>query len=120
MTPYTEAELLGDSAAYFAELKDSGRSGATHPRVCHHFFPLDGAPENAYLPALPNALAEIDPDALIEVIGDPVGVEMWQLREPDEARITDQIRKFQSAAVSCVAVYGGWSYEPKRSETNGS
>lgn len=118
MTPYTEAELLAESAAYFAELEASGRSGAVHPRVCHHFFPLDSASENIYLPALPKALAELDPEALITVIGDPVGIELWQLLEPEEVRIADQIRIFHATAVRCSAVYGGWSYEPARSETN--
>jgi hypothetical protein len=114
MTPFTEAELLANSAAYFAELMNSGRCGAAHPRVCHHFWPLDDAMEDAYLPLLPNALAELDPDALIDVIGDPVGVELWQLLEPDEARIADQIRDFHATAVRFGAVYGGWSYEPRQ------
>lgn len=118
MTPYTEAELLAESAEYFAELNASGRINAMHPRVCHHFFPLDGATEDVYLPALPKALAELDPDALIDVIGDPVGVELWQLKEPEEARIADQIRSFHATAVRCAAVYGGWSYEPRQPETN--
>ncbi|MBB3911449.1 hypothetical protein [Sphingomonas desiccabilis] len=120
MTPFTEAELLADSAEYLAQLEASGRLGAAEPRVCHHFFPLDGASEDAYLPALPSALAELDPDALIAVIGDPVGVELWQLVEPDRNWLTGQIRAFHLAAVSCSAVYAGWSYEPERERTNGS
>ena len=120
MTPYTEAQLLTDSAKYFVELTVSNRLGAAQPRVCHHFFPLDGAPEDAYLPDLPMLLAELDPDAFIDIIGDPVGVELRQRVEPDQDRITGQIRAFHSVAVSCAAVYGGWSYEPERSETNGS
>lgn len=118
MTPFTEAELLANSAAYIAELEASGRGGAAHPRVCHHFLPLDGAMKDAYLPGLPRALAELDTDALIDVIGDPVGVELWQLLEPEEARIAEQIRTFNATAVQFDAAYSGWSYEPRQPDGN--
>lgn len=47
-------------------------------------------------------------------------VELWQSLEPDEVRISDNICKFHSAAVSCAAVYAGWSYEPRGPVTNDS
>lgn len=114
MTPYTEAELLADSTSYLAELRESKRAGAANPRVCHHFFPLDGAPTDAYLPRLPEMISDIDPSGLLEVIGDPVGIEVWYLQEPDDKWLTPLIKSFHAAAVSCCAVYGGWSYEPRR------
>lgn len=114
MTPFTEAVLLADSDAYLAKLEATGRLGAIEPRVCHHFFPLDGADSNAYLPELPVKLAEIDPEGLIDVIGDPVGLEVWDLLEPTASWLGPRISAFHNAAIECSAVYGGWSYEPKR------
>ena len=112
MAPYTEADLLSESADYLAQLERTGRLGAIRPQVCHHFFPLDGPSEDAYLPALPIALSTIDPSAHIDVIGDPVGIELWHSIEPDRITLEEQIRAFHGAAVSCCAVYAGWSYEP--------
>ena len=113
MEPYTEAELLAESAARLLELEASGRLGAKEPRVCHHFFPLVGAKPDAYLPLLPKLIAGIDPSGSIDVIGDPVGLEVWDLVEPDALRLEQRMVAFHAAATACSAVYGGWSYEPK-------
>jgi len=113
MTPFTEAELLADSTAYLVELAANGRLGAEEPRVCHHFFPLDGAKPDIYLPRLPKLIARIDPAGLIDVLGDPVGLEVWNLIEPNALWLKLRIVAFHAAATACSAVYGGWSYEPK-------
>lgn len=113
MTPFTEAELLAQSAAYLAELEADGRLGSQRPRVCHHFWPLDGAGPDVYLPQLPRLIAKIDPTGHIDVIGDPVGVEVWNVTEPNASWLHPRIGAFHAAAVSCSAVYGGWSYEPR-------
>lgn len=114
MRPSTEAEFLNNLETYLDDLKKAGRLGANEPRVCHHFFPLDGAPANAYLPGLPEKLAKIDPEGLIEVIGDPVGLEVWDLLEPAMSWLAPRISAFHKAAVEHQAVYAGWSYEPRR------
>ena len=119
MKPFTETELLENSAAYLAELTASGRLSDSAPRVCHHFFPLDGATPDAYLPALPELVVRISPSSLVDVIGDPVGLEVWDAMRPDASWLDQRIRAFHDAATSCSAVYGGWTYEPAR-QTNGS
>ena len=117
MKPFTEAELLANSADYLAELDANGRLNDPTSRVCHHFFPLDGALPDAYLPALPKVIEGISPTSLIEVIGDPVGLEAWDTIEPDADWLDERIRAFHEAATSCSAVYGGWSYEPAKQPT---
>lgn len=111
MQPFTEAELLAKSAAYLGELKESGRLQNGSPRVCHHFFPLDGADLNVYLPILPEIIANVSPGSEVDVIGDPIGLEVWDFQKPATAWLNPRIRAFHAAAVACSAVYGGWTFE---------
>jgi hypothetical protein len=117
VTPYSLGELIEQSAQYFEQLKGEARLGHRKPWVCHHFFPLDGAPEDVYLPALPVRLKALSNDAAgMDVIGDPVGIELWFAKEPTPEWIDPLVKAYHEAAIACSAVYGGWSYEPDRRE----
>jgi hypothetical protein len=114
MEQMTEAEVLHHSDAYLAELVADKRLGSLAPRICHHIFPRDGAKADCYIPELPRKLRAIVPEARIDVLGDPVGIEVWQETEPERTWLSPLISALHRAADECSAVYAGWSYEPRR------